>query len=365
MITDLQYLALSDLSYEDFKQVNEGDPLKNILNDESKFPSERERTISRWRFYKKDLKKWKILKVYKPEMFLNKNTEKLTLEEEQFYAVAFQSPDESKIVIAYRGTDGNNVADDSDLTISSRLGLDKDLIDFDWDFALEHAVTNRQIGVSSPGRQFELAGEFYRRIVENQKHKGKTISITGHSLGGGLAQYASVIAAGESDSEDEVKETVTWNGIGIKHFSKIIGYEFLDTNGLSFLQRLKNKFAKEKVEEECENLTNNIMNHLEEMGLMKNGEPTELFLNDEDKIDLEKLEFAIRDIIMPLERIDGDSNLLDTLTSIYKYNNDDDNNKSLLESIYGCRCLSSKLSHLIKNLFEYSHSNITIKSSAG
>jgi PBP1b-binding outer membrane lipoprotein LpoB len=29
------------------------------------------------------------------------------------------------------------------------------------------------------------------------------------------------------------------------------------------------------------------------------------------------------------------------------------------------RCLSSKLSHLIKNLFEYSHSNITIKSSAG
>jgi superfamily II DNA or RNA helicase len=37
----------------------------------------------------------------------------------------------------------------------------------------------------------------------------------------------------------------------------------------------------------------------------------------------------------------------------------------IVKEVSSKRCLSSKLSHLIKNLFEYSHSNITIKSSAG
>lgn len=78
-----------------------------------------------------------------------------------FYAVAYQLPDGS-IVISYRGTDpGVEVAD---------------------------AINGWGVALGSPfGAQAQLAIKFYQQIA--QTFPGETISVTGHSLGGGLAGF--------------------------------------------------------------------------------------------------------------------------------------------------------------------------------
>lgn len=281
MVTEFEYLALADLVYLDFRLENEGDPLNKIFEGHKNiFKKKRKVTVNRWRMYKKRLSDWKVLKVYYPADLLTEEKTELTLEEEQFYAIAFQSPSGNEIVIAYRGTDGNNIINDSGITIP--------ILNLDIDFLGEHVVTNRKIAVANLGKQFKLAEDFYKTIKTDKNYQNKKISFTGHSLGGGLAQYAAVMSSlenkyqeptfineGSSLYVDNVKEAVTWNGIGIKSFSEIIGYEFLDNNGVALLQRLKEKLGDEVrslvIKEKYESLVDRISDYFEELGYIKNG----------------------------------------------------------------------------------------------
>ena len=144
MATDLQYMALSDLVYRKFKSKNEGRLLKKILSKED---LKKSGTKNRWPIYKEHIGDWQFLEAYKPTELLGKEENKLTFEEKAFYAAAFQSPDKNEIVIAYRGTDSDNIIDDRDYLLG--------LIPIDPDFAGEMLKTNLGgIALSIPGRQF-------------------------------------------------------------------------------------------------------------------------------------------------------------------------------------------------------------------
>jgi len=120
MATDLQYMALSDLVYEDFESlIEEGSSLKDIRKSDLN----KQGTKNRWPTYKEHIGDWEFLEAYKPKVLIDKeeNDKKdkekeyeLTFEEKAFYAAAFQSPDQKEIIIAYRGTDGDNIIDDRD-----------------------------------------------------------------------------------------------------------------------------------------------------------------------------------------------------------------------------------------------------------
>ncbi|WP_018249139.1 hypothetical protein [Orenia marismortui] len=327
-ITDLQYLALADLVYNDFSKFQERGGtivLQDIFNDKNNFTVNKEDSKNRWKTYKNHVGDWTFLEAYDPDVLLTREKTELTLEEQQFYAAAFQSPDKKEIVIAYRGTDGDNgdydQGEKSSISKLSKLSpelsnlifeleefspklkeiLEKEIIDKDPDFILEHGVTNRKIGAGTPGRQFELAEKFYKDIISNDRYEADNISFTGHSLAGGLAQYAAVISSDKSNSASAVKHTVTWNGIGIKAFSKVIGYEFFDEY-ISILQRLKDRgveFLKEKssifreLTKTYKTLSERTLNHFEKKGYIKDGKITTEFLDDEGEVDIEKLESAI------------------------------------------------------------------------
>ena len=199
-----------------------------------------------------------------------------------FYAAAFQSPDKSEIVIAYRGTDADNIVDDRD----KLLGL----FDVDLDFWGEMIITNLgRVGLSIPGIEFRLPELFYKYIRDN--YKFDKMSFTGHSLGGGLAQYASVIS-----SDSEVNKAVTWNGIGIKSFTIISGYEFFD-KPQAIIKRLYKEIDgeanKDDVEKEYRNLCDGIIKYFENLGYIEDYQITEQFLKESEngkEIDEEKLD---------------------------------------------------------------------------
>ncbi|BDU50627.1 hypothetical protein [Haliovirga abyssi] len=227
-VKDLEFLVLADLAYERYEKIKDIRPLKEVLsihhfNDTTETgKSERQQ---RWNYFSERMEGWKLLEGFDLDEYKNKYKEEyessfgekkegskefknIELQYKQFYAAAFEKDDE--IVIAYRGTDGENGKYDSHKDFKIFFGL----IDLgDRDFIMEHYLTNGKIVAGIPGIQFKLAVDFYKDIVNNDDYKDKTISVTGHSLGGGLAQYVSVM--------EGVKRGVAWNGVGIKDFLKI------------------------------------------------------------------------------------------------------------------------------------------------
>jgi len=116
-----------------------------------------------------DDNKWKVLRTSE-----NADT--------SFAAVAFENSETGEIVIAYRGSD--NIQD--------------------W------WGSNLHVGTPSfphdKPEQFDDAVNFYDEI--NESYNGRTISITGHSLGGILSQLVGAKYG---------NETMTFNSIGVAH----------------------------------------------------------------------------------------------------------------------------------------------------
>ena len=96
-----------------------------------------------------------------------------------FYSAILRKDD--KYLIVYRGTN--------------------DLMDW---------VANTTIGFTIRSRQFRLAEEVYKTLLKQCPDKGK-ITLLGHSLGGGLAEFIG--------ANYEIR-TYTFNGIGIRHYLK-------------------------------------------------------------------------------------------------------------------------------------------------
>ena len=95
-----------------------------------------------------------------------------------FQAVAYKNTSTKEIIIAYRGTDS----------------------------LLDVIYSDAQIAFNLTPQQVNPAIQFYDSIYNNFQDEGYTISITGHSLGGTLAQY---VAAQKQVS------AVTFNAPGV------------------------------------------------------------------------------------------------------------------------------------------------------
>ena len=109
-------------------------------------------------------------------------------------AVAFQNPDTKEIVIAYRGTHG----------------IGRNIKEAIKDYEADLAIASGGNKVVEAGlNQFQDAYNFYECIKKNTgiTDSGK-ITITGHSLGGGLAQYVAYKTKGQH-------QTTTFDAVGI------------------------------------------------------------------------------------------------------------------------------------------------------
>ncbi|MCR5266443.1 MAG: DUF2974 domain-containing protein [Cyanobacteria bacterium RUI128] len=119
-----------------------------------------------------------------------------------FSANLFENVKTKELVIAYRGTE--------------RLGLGENQSDV---MALaKDVVSDVKFITSEVDEQFEDSYEFYK-LVKAQNPKAK-ITLTGHSLGGGLVQLAG--AKIYSDTKQKV-EAYAYNAPGCKHLLEIFG----------------------------------------------------------------------------------------------------------------------------------------------
>lgn len=119
-----------------------------------------------------------------------------------FSANLFENIKTKELVIAYRGTE--------------RIGLGENLSDV---MALAKDVASDMRFITSEvDEQFEDAYEFYK-LVKAQNPKSK-ITLTGHSLGGGLVQLAG--AKIYSDTKQKVN-AYAYNAPGCKHLLEIFG----------------------------------------------------------------------------------------------------------------------------------------------
>lgn len=108
-----------------------------------------------------------------------------------FAAAAFQNPDTKEIVFAFRGTEPN-----------------KSIYTF-----LQDAITDAQLAVSGNAlgkpNQFNDAFAFFDKTLKNiGKGNYSGYSFTGHSLGGGIAQYMTYIT-------NKTGKSVTFDAVGI------------------------------------------------------------------------------------------------------------------------------------------------------
>ncbi|MCS5422814.1 MULTISPECIES: Mbeg1-like protein [Psychrilyobacter] len=206
MITELDYLVLSGLSYGDFKDEDIGFSLEEILflNNKSKerllsFPNEVWSYGGREIFEKTFhtfLCEWKVIGIMN-------DTYRQGTEKTGFYAIAFEK--HGQIVISYRGTE-----------VSSFGEAYKDFIE-----------TDLLIGVDKKPKQLEQGVEFYKEIL---KIEHKSIALTGHSLGGGIAQYVALI----SDLKDYgIPKVYTWNAFGINKVGILSLEDFLEFDSIA------------------------------------------------------------------------------------------------------------------------------------
>ena len=109
-------------------------------------------------------------------------------------AVAFQNPDTKEIVIAYRGTHG----------------IERNIKEAIKDYEADLAIASGGNKVVEAGlNQFQDAYNFYECIKKNTGITDPSkITITGHSLGGGLAQYVAYRTKGQH-------QTTTFDAVGI------------------------------------------------------------------------------------------------------------------------------------------------------
>lgn len=186
MATYKENLILSQICYNDFteflnKKTNEIITIENLLKKEdsslNKYLSKKENVI--WQKHFESIKDWKIIN-YWP------NTKS------GFSATAFMSP-QGEIVIAFRGTEPNELLRFfQDVKIDAKIATA-------WD---------AQLIV-----QFEDAKRFVCETLNVKSLKdlppNTKLSFTGHSLGGGLAQYLAYETMGRNF------ETTTFNAVGV------------------------------------------------------------------------------------------------------------------------------------------------------
>lgn len=207
MNTAMEFLLLSMMSYGNFSQEDYGKTLEELFfgGDNS-----RERIINHegilltkqnyqllFDYYKGNLREWSVFYVDNRTVTGKNFYSKAT----GFYAVAFKKED--KYVISFRGSETYPLED------AYRDFIEADLL----------------LGMGKRPKQFDDGMEVYETIAKLPDIEAENISLTGHSLGGGIAQFVAMMA----DKKGYIiPYTCTWNAIGINK-SGIIGIDdFID-----------------------------------------------------------------------------------------------------------------------------------------
>lgn len=135
-----------------------------------------------------EIKDWKIVNYTKFDTTVAKGTA-------QFAAMTFKK--DNDIVIAYRGTDFDDIGDWLQDICYGLVG-----------YAGQEGVTQDYA---------KIVAEYYTRN-NNDVH----IYVTGHSLGGYLAQIGGAALASDKNYVDNLKEISYFNGMGLKFWSNIV-----------------------------------------------------------------------------------------------------------------------------------------------
>ncbi|TDT72275.1 lipase (class 3) [Hypnocyclicus thermotrophus] len=196
MITDKEYLIFAGVSYSYFEKSDKGKTLRELFN------TNKNRIMdSNSLFRKMDyLKNSELLNDYFEDV-LDKfiildvmdrtGYNKLVKNPTGFYAIAFQKIETKEVVISYRGSEVYPIRE-----------AYKDFL-----------KTDLLIGIAKKPKQFDEGLLFYKLILDSVDYT--KISITGHSLGGGIAQYVAVMSEEVLNDKEFVPETITFNAVGI------------------------------------------------------------------------------------------------------------------------------------------------------
>lgn len=155
-------------------------------------------------YFSEELNKWKLCAIEDRRPTTKKILNK-EIERTGFYAVSFT--DGENVVISIRGSETFPIEE-----------AYKDFIE-----------NNLVLGIGKRPKQFNNAVEFYNKHIEYLNIKKEKISLTGHSLGGGIAQFVAIYA---NKNFNYIPITCTWNAVGINRDGIITLNDFINFDGI-------------------------------------------------------------------------------------------------------------------------------------
>ena len=227
------YLNLSALAYIDFNKSLTGLTIKDLI--ERKAVPEKDLNSPEFSALKKEsnsLRSWKLIaqspssvSEVKVVNYRGYKREEVVTRSIPFSCTAFQNPETGEIVFAFRGT--NNIKDwGTDIQIASFVPQAfihqfQQAKDFVFNTLNEHGPVC-----------YETKDAMFKALNQNSN-----VSFTGHSLGGGLAQYMTYVTSDMENGDIGVK-SVTFNGVGIGQNTWDIeiwnnGYRYNSTNHIN------------------------------------------------------------------------------------------------------------------------------------
>ena len=168
------------------------------------------------------LKEWYIVDI------LDRTFDGKSAKKSGFYGIVFgkknDNNDYKNLVIAYRGSQLFPIKE-----------AYKDFIETDF-----------FIGLGKKPKQFDEGLELYKKILE--KYDYKDVRLTGHSLGGGIAQYVAVMSPICTENHEFIPKTITFNAIGILVENMIRIEDFLIFNdSYDIVKRIGYDYKWEKI----------------------------------------------------------------------------------------------------------------------
>lgn len=196
-----QYLALSAVAYGDIRSL-EGRTILDIRNtpvDNLDFSKKEFSSL-------KELDSYKLISVstHEEALYLDLHGSIPRTQDSGFYAAAFQSPS-GDIIFAFRGTN-----DTTDWYTDAGIGFG----------AFPEDIPQFGCAIKFVTRVLREHGPIYYEDPKGclrdigKSNFGKKVTFTGHSLGGGLAQYMTYLSSDLSSGISGAK-SITFNAVGI------------------------------------------------------------------------------------------------------------------------------------------------------
>lgn len=210
-VSDKEFLMASILSYFNFKEKEKG---KNIFEAlaECNFIGIKKvhfKLISNdtypifLKYFELELKKWKIFEIDDRRMTSKDLTKSQNNIKTGFYAISFIEERSGNVILTFRGTE-----------VMPLEEAYKDFIENDF-----------ILGIGKKPKQYYDAVEFFEKHIKNSSLNIENIMISGHSLGGGIAQ---LIALYSNKEYGHIPKTCTWNALGLNKNKIITIQDFLD-----------------------------------------------------------------------------------------------------------------------------------------